>query len=58
MRRHYRRKSPLKLCRAPETGQTPSLLERYLVLCMTDTDDVALLGFQVALSLILHLRFC
>jgi len=45
-------------CRAPEIGQTPSLLERYLVLCMTDTDYVALLELQVALLLILHLRFC
>ena len=37
-------------CRAPEIGQTPSpsSLKRYLVLCTTDTDDVALLGLQVA----------
>ena len=56
MRRHYRRKSRRKWCRAPEIGQTPSLLERYLVLCMTDTDDVALLELQVPLLLIL--QFC
>ena len=58
IRRHYRYKSRRKWCRAPEIGQTPSLLERYLVLCMTDTDDVALLELQVALLLILHLGFC
>ena len=58
MRRHYRRKSRRKWCSALEIGQTPSLLERYLVLCMTDADDVALLELQVALLLILRLRFC
>ena len=58
MRRRYRRKSRRQWCRAPEIGQTPSLLERYLVLCMTDTGDVALLELQVAVLLVLHLRFC
>ena len=52
MRRHYRRKSRRKWCRAHEIGQIPSLLERYLVLRMTDTDDVALLELQVAFLLI------
>ena len=30
---------------------------RVFILCMTDTDDVALLELQVAVLLILHLRF-
>jgi len=51
IRRHYRYKSRRKWCRAPEIGQTRSLLERYLVQCMTDTDDAALLELQVAVLL-------
>jgi len=30
----------------------------FFILSMTDTDDVALLELQVAVLLILHLRFC
>ena len=30
----------------------------FFILCMTDTDDVALLELQVAVLLILYLRFC
>jgi len=33
-------------------------LLRVFILYMTDTDDVALLELQVAVLLILHLRFC
>ena len=33
-------------------------LLRVFSLCMTDTDDVALLELQVAVLSILHLRFC
>ena len=61
----HRHKSRQTWCRVPEIGHSRSSLERYLVLCMTHTDDVALLELQVAvlliytfaLSLKIHLRF-
>ena len=37
---------------------TTSINLRVHILCLTDTDDIALLKLQVAVLLILHLRFC
>ena len=35
-----------------------SVFATSFILCMTDTDDVALSELQIAVLLILHLRFC